>query len=211
MTIRLWKILFAVHLSMFLASVNAYAEDTTKQQTNLQKNISKHKTTLKNSRSVSDKLRKKVINAEKKHNVIYRELHETEQKINKLTTKLAKSNAQKKKLLDQTGQQKDALAQQMQALYTSGKQSHLRLLLKQDDPSDISRTVKYFEYMNNHRLKRIRSIKVRLDKIKKIQIQINEDSKTLNALQQKQSIRKVSLKKAVGEKEKALKKQKKVV
>ena len=152
MTIRLWKILFAVHFLVFLASVNAYAENTTKQQTSLQKKISKSNTNLKKAKSISGKLRKKVINAEKKLNVISRELHETEQKINKLTTKLAKSNAQKKKLLDQTGQQKDALAQQMQALYTSGKQSHLRLLLKQDDPSDISRTVKYFEYMNNHRL-----------------------------------------------------------
>ena len=66
MTTRLWKILFAVHLTMFLTSANVYAENTTKQQTNLQKNISKHKKTLKNSRSVSDKLRKKVINAEKK-------------------------------------------------------------------------------------------------------------------------------------------------
>ncbi len=202
-------ILIAITASAISTSI--YAENTQQLQNNIKKKISNANSTLKNARSVSDDLKKKVQKAEDKLNKLSKELHETEQNISRLTSRLIKSNAQKARLLEQTEQQKDALAQQMQALYTSGKQSHLRLLLKQDDPSDISRTIKYFEYMNNHRLKRIRSIKSRLDKIKKIQIQINQDSKTLNILQQKQSIKKTSLKNAVVEQEIALKNQNKVV
>ena len=179
--------------------------------TQLQSDIKKASNRLNNSRSVSSKLEKRVKKAEDNLHLISKELHSTETKINKLTTNLTKSNAESKKLEVQTDQQKDALAQQMQALYTSGKQSHLRLLLKQDDPSDISRTVKYFEYMNQHRLERIGLIKTRLDKIKTLQNKIQKDSKTLKTLQDKQRGRKSSLKKLVKEKESAYKKQRKVV
>ena len=190
---------------------NSYAETTPAQQAQLKKKISKASKTLNKSRSVSNKLEKNVQVAEDKLNDISKKLHGTENKINDLTTKLSKSHKEHGKLLEQTNKQKDALAQQMQALYTSGKQSHLRLLLKQDDPSDISRTVKYFEYMNKHRLKRIGYIKTRIHKVKTLQTQINEDSKTLKTLQEKQHGRKSSLKKAVKSKEIAYKKQKKVV
>lgn len=190
---------------------SSYAENVPAQQNQLKKKISKADSKLKKSRLISNKLEKKVQIAEDKLHTISKKLHGTEQKINRLSTKLNKSNTERGKLLIKTNQQKDALAQQMQALYTSGKQSHLRLLLKQNDPSDISRTVKYFEYMNKHRLKRIGLIKTRLGKIKTLQTQISEDSATLKTLQEKQYGRKSSLKRAVKDKEKAYKKQKKVV
>lgn len=201
---------FIIALSLCAPSLS-YAETTSTQQKQLKKKISKARSTLKTSKSVSDKLGRNVRLAEDKLNNISKKLHSTEQKINSLTTKLTKSNKERSRLLVRTDKQKDALAQQLQALYTSGKQSHLRLLLKQDDPSDISRTVKYFEYMNQHRLKRIGAIKTRLNKIKTLQSQINEDSKTLKTLQEKQHGRKSSLKKAVKAKERAYKNQKKVV
>jgi septal ring factor EnvC (AmiA/AmiB activator) len=198
-------------LNIITFHTNCYAEDTQKQQSKIQKQISRVNSSLNNSRSKSDELENKVEEAEEKLNQLTKELYETEQSISRITTKLIKSNAQKARLQKQTDQQKGALAQQMQALYTSGKQSHLRLLLKQDDPSEISRTIKYFEYMNDHRLKRIRSIKTRLDKIKEIQDQINVDSKDLHSLQKKQSSKKTLLKNAVTEHENALKKQNKIV
>ncbi len=201
-------ILLSILLCLPLAS---YADNSPAQQNKLQKKISKADSKLKSSRSKSNKLGKNVRIAEDKLNDISKKLFKTEDQINRLTTKLSKSNKERGKLLVKTNQQKDALAQQMQALYTAGKQSHLRLLLKQDDPSDISRTVKYFEYMNQHRLKRIGLIKTRLDKIETIQNQINEDSKTLTILQEKQRGRKSLLKKAVKNKERAHRNQKKVV
>ncbi len=188
-----------------------FAETSGQKQSKIQNKISNTNKILEKERSKSKQLSKKVIVTEDKLNEISKRLHSTETKINSLTSNLNKSNEKKRKLLIQTNQQKDALAQQMQALYTSGKQSHLRLLLKQDNPSDISRTIKYYEYMNKHRLKRIKGIQVQLDKVKLIQDKINADTKTLNELQAKQSSRKMLLKKTVAEHESALKKQKKVV
>ena len=194
-----------------LSGSTAVAENDKQKQNNIQKKINNTNNSLKKSRKISTKLKNNVRFYEDKLNKISKDLHQTERDINSLTTKLSKSNKKKEKLLKQVNLQKDALAQQMQALYNSGKQSHLRLLLKQNDPSDISRTVKYFEYLNNHRLKRIKSIKKQLDVVKSVQARINKDSETLKVLQEEQSKRKVLLKANVKEKDKAFKKQYKVV
>lgn len=205
------KWIYIFFFMLLSAASPVLAENTQQKQNKLQKKINSVSSTLKNSRAVSKKLKKNVVIAEDKLNDLSRELHQTEQKINSLTSKLNKSNARKKKLKKQTDEQRQALAQQVQALYTSGKQSHLRLLLKQDDPSDISRTVKYFEYMNKHRLKRIKKIKSRLNKVQVVQEQIAKDTRTLEALQAKQGDKKIALKSVVKEKDKLLKKQRKVV
>lgn len=194
------------------ASVSlASAESTQQKQTKIEKKIKSKKSDINKSRAVSTALQKKARDAEAKLNAASKELHTTEQEVSKLTTTLLKSNTKKSKLKVQNTAQKDALAQQMQALYTSGKQSHLRLLLKQDDPSDISRTVKYYEYMNAHRLERIRFIKTRLNKIKDVEEQINLDSEKLKSLQATQQSKQKALKLALSEKNRAHKKQRKVV
>jgi len=204
---------FILLLSLFSAitSLPLSAESTEQKQSKLEKKINSANSKLKNSRAVSSTLRKKVRTAEANLNSLSNQLHHTKQDVNKLTTKLLKSNTLKTKLLNQTESQKHALAQQMQALYTSGKQSHLRLLLKQDDPSDISRTIKYYEYMNTHRIKRIKTIKKRLDKVKIVEEKINQDSLKLQQLQSQQSKKKQALKQAVKEKDRALRKQRKIV
>ncbi len=205
------KLLYSIAFALLAVGSSAFAENTSRQQANLQKEISSASSTLKKSRAVSNKLKKNVRVAEDKLNVLSRELHKTETDINRLTSNLTKSNKLKGRLEKQTSEQKRALSQQMQALYTSGKQSHLRLLLKQDDPSDLSRTVKYFEYMNKHRLKRIKKIKKHLTKIDVMQEKISKDSDALKKLQVTQSGRKTVLKTAVKEKDRLLKKQRKVV
>lgn len=206
------KILYSIFFALFiLAGSSLSAENTKQKQTKLQNKIKSASANLQDARIISKKLRKDVRVAEDKLNELSRDLHQTEQSINHLTTKLTKAQKREKKLEKQTNKQKNALVQQMQALYTSGKQSHLRLLLKQDDPSDISRTVKYFEYMNKYRLKRIQKVKKRLNKIKQVKEQIARDSLSLKKLQATQREKKIALKSIVKEKDRLLKKQRKIV
>lgn len=202
---------FALLLSIVFFCTTVYAESNQKKQNQLKQKITTASTSLKDSRAISSKLKKYVRVTEDKLNTISRELYKTEKEMKRLRKTLKKSNKQKKELLSNTVEQKAALAQQLQALYTSGKQSHLRLLLKQDDPSDISRTTKYFEYMNRHRLKRIRSINKKIKNVKRVEEQINKDTKRLRELQKKQKVKKKKLKSTVKDKERAYKKQRRVV
>ena len=201
---------FLLILSTLLVKT-ACAENKQKQQSQLKQAITTTRTHLKTSRDTSNKLKQRVRKAEDTLNIISRKLFKTDREISRLTSKLNKSNKQKARLEKQTKQQKEALAQQMQALYTAGQQSPLRLLLKQDDPSDLNRTVKYFEFLNQHRLKRIQKIDLQLKKIQTMQAQINKDSAALQALQKEQIKSKKLQKKIVAERESALKKQRKIV
>jgi len=206
-----YKILLLTFIATLLTNTFALADSNQKKQNQLQRKINTASSELKDSRAISTQLKKRLTRLEDKLNIITRELHKTNQEAKRLTKKLHKLNKHKDKLLNNTSEQKQALAQQMQALYTSGKQSHLRLLLKQDDPSDISRTSKYFEYMNKYRLKKISKISKKLKSVKRIQVQINKDNIRLKEIQRQQKSKKKKLKSAVREKERALKKQRKVV
>ncbi|MGB5598804.1 MAG: peptidoglycan DD-metalloendopeptidase family protein, partial [Thiothrix litoralis] len=60
----------------------------------------------------------------------------------------------------------------------------LRLLLRQDDPSDISRTIRYFEYLNDSRVNRIQGIQKTLKEIQSVRLSIVKDSADLQQLNQ---------------------------
>lgn len=120
--------------------------------------------------------------------------------------KVQKANTEQKALQAQLEQQKTALAQQLQALYTAGEQSHLRLLLKQDEPADIGRTMQYFEYLNNSRLDKINTISGTLDRLEKIKEQARKDKLKLQKLKKRLSTQKADLKKTTLSREAVLKK-----
>ncbi len=181
------------------------------QQQKIQKKIEKASSSLHSAQNKSKQLSKQVITLEKKLSDIAKAQYRTEKKMEKLGGRLTKASLEKQRLLESVKQQKEALAQQMQALYTSGEQSHLRLLLKQDDPSDIGRTIKYFEYLNRSRLKKIKTIRESLKKIKKMEQQIGKDRINLKNLTTELSLQKDNLKKTLKIREKSLKQAKKQV
>ena len=142
-------LLLMTTFSASLFAKNPVAPDgSVKEQGQLKNKISSASNKLKKSRVVSNKYKKSFVAAEENLSKASRKLHRTNQKIKQLSAKLKKSNKQKSKLLKQTEEERQALAKQLVAHYTSGKQSYLRLLLRQDDPSDLSRTYKYYSYLN---------------------------------------------------------------
>lgn len=192
--------------AVFPSSVTAES-----QQQKIQKKIEQASSSLHVAKNQSKKLSRQVVKLEKNLSDISKAQYRTEKKMEKLGEKLGKTSSQKQHLLESVLQQKEALAQQMQALYTSGEQSHLRLLLKQDDPSDIGRTIKYFEYLNRSRLKKIKTIHASLNKIKKMESQIGKDRIKLKSLTTELSSQKTNLKSTLKNREKSLKTAKKQV
>jgi len=174
------------------------------QQQKIKKKIEQASSSLNTAKNKSNKLLQQVHSLEKKLSDISRAEYQTEKKMEKLGKKLGKASYEKQQLSDSIREQKEALAQQMQALYTSGEQSHLRLLLKQDDPSDIGRTIKYFEYLNRNRLKKIKAIRASLKKVKKIEEQITIDRAKSKQLSAELTSQKSNLKAILKKREKSL-------
>ena len=181
------------------------------EQQQIKQKIKQVSSSLHAAKSRSSKLSSEVNGLEKNLSDLSKSQYRTEKKMETLGKKLSQSSYEKQQLLVSIEEQKEALAQQMQALYTSGEQSHLRLLLKQDDPSDIGRTVKYFEYLNRSRLNKIKTIRTSLEKVKHIAQKIADDRTKLTGLKSKLSTQKNSLNKTLKKREKSLKQAKKQV
>lgn len=129
-----------------------------------------------------------------------------ERKIKKTNARLDKMNKEKEELESLLDKQKSGLSQQIVALYTAGQQSHIRMLLKQDNPSDIGRTVKYFEYLNRSRVRKINSIKETLSKLQNVTRKIAADKSNLVSLREALLIEKAASKKTLQKRQNAYKK-----
>jgi septal ring factor EnvC (AmiA/AmiB activator) len=178
-------------LLVLLASHSAAAESQKQKQ--LQREIRQLSTDLNSQKSESDTLQNEITKLEKKLGDISQQNHQTEKKIEETSTRLQDANQKKLKLDEALSIQKAGLAQQLQALYTAGEQSHLRLLLRQDEPSDISRTVHYFEYMNKSRMARIQKINKTLKASDSLRTSIDKDRIALDALNKTQDAQKADI------------------
>jgi septal ring factor EnvC (AmiA/AmiB activator) len=159
----------------------SYAADTQKQQ-QLQRDIRQLSNSLNTQKDESKQLQEEVTLLEKKLGEISDKHYQTEKKAEATLSKLEESARNQVKLDADLAAQKSGLAQQLQALYTAGEQSHLRLLLRQDEPSDISRTIRYFEYLNANRVGRIQAVQKTLKAIDTTRAAIESDNAELQAL-----------------------------
>ena len=140
----------------------------------VKKAIKQLSSSLESKKEQFDTLRSEMKTMEKKLGNIANNKYQTEKKIKAIKRKLQASLKKKQQLQHEVIQQREALAQQLQALHSAGEQSHLRLLLRQDDPSEISRTIKYFEYFNKARVAKITALKLTLKKLKQVEISIQD-------------------------------------
>jgi septal ring factor EnvC (AmiA/AmiB activator) len=178
LSIRFLKLIIAVLVSVNLAS-ELNAEPTQKQ---IRQDIHNLDGSLNKDQRRANVIRQKLRSIEKKLGEQTRKAYALERKIIKVAKRLEKTKQEKKLLDDQLETQKKGLSQQIVALYSSGEQSHLRLLLKQDDPSDIGRTVKYFEYLNKSRIKKIKRLNKTIEDLHKAESDIINDQKELQHL-----------------------------
>ena len=202
--------LFLLCLLLTASSYSIVVQADTKQD-KIKAEISKANVGLKKARQETNSIAAELKKNEAEINRLSQKQYQAEQKISLITKQMVKSNQAKQKLVQEISVEKEALAKQLLAMYSSGEESHLRLLLKQDDPSDISRTTKYFEYLNRSRVKRIQNVRKSLAKAEKIEQSIKKDKQDLQALRVSLDADKVNLRAELKNNEIALKKSKSVL
>ncbi|MEH6385151.1 MAG: peptidoglycan DD-metalloendopeptidase family protein [Colwellia sp.] len=89
-------------------------------------------------------------------------------------------------------QQETVLAQQLRAAYTSGNHDYLKLLLNQKSPASVERTVTYYKYLNDARIKEIDQFQIVLSDLLAVTTQHQEQAQRLNLLKQQQTEQKVA-------------------
>jgi septal ring factor EnvC (AmiA/AmiB activator) len=85
---------------------------------------------------------------------------------------------------DALAAQRETLAAQMRAAYMIGREEQLKLLLNQDDPAALGRTLAYYEYFAQQRSSTIANIEQDLTRLQQLVAAIDEQSEKLKSLEE---------------------------
>ena len=89
--------------------------------------------------------------------------------------------------------EQDLLKHQLRSVSITGRQGRLRILLNQQDPAPLSRTLAYYDYLNRARASRMREIQRRIDELASLGSAISSRENELNELKQERLSEKLAL------------------
>lgn len=158
----------------------------------LQQEISKLQQWLKETESEHDKLNQKLRQSDEKIGAIVKKIDQTRAQLNKERARLKKLQAEQKQLRFLKSEQKQQLAKQLTGAQKLGNQGSIKVLLNQDDPQQISRMLKYYEYFNEARMESIQTLIENLKRLNNIENEIltqqNKLVQTENSLLKKNKL-----------------------
>ena len=190
--IPIWSLLLAAFIGLGL-SLSALADNHQQQE-------------LKKLKTSISTLEKKLRNQRKEKNSLQQQLETTERDIRDLNKKnrnigkkitenernLSLLKSKKTNLEQRIENQRSTIAQQIQAAYKTGNEEPVKLLLNQENPEQLSRILKYYDYLLEARSKKIdqftadiESLKITLSKIESIKASLADSRKELEKDQQK--------------------------
>jgi septal ring factor EnvC (AmiA/AmiB activator) len=160
-------------LSLFISPLTqvSFADEQT-DLARLQQEISKLQSWLKETESEHDNLSKALKESDKKIGGIVKKIDETRTLLNQERSRLKKLQAEQSQLRTLKAEQKQQLAKQLGGAQKLGNQGSLKVLLNQDDPQQISRMLKYYEYFNKARMESIQTLIVNLKRLNNIENEI---------------------------------------
>jgi septal ring factor EnvC (AmiA/AmiB activator) len=84
---------------------------------------------------------------------------------------------------DALATERETLAAQVRAAYMMGRQEQFKLLLNQNDPAALGRTLTYYEYLTEQRSVTIAAIEAEVSRLQQLVAQIDEESAKLKSLE----------------------------
>ena len=100
--------------------------------------------------------------------------------------RLATLNNEFKQLDKNLQGEKEKLSEQIRVMYKTGRNDYIKLLLNQEDPAIVGRTLAYHDYYNRARTKRITNIRIALEQMTALQDKINGETQELISLRSNQ-------------------------
>lgn len=115
-----------------------------------------------------------------------RELQDSQQRIKALTE-------QQSSLQSARERQQAALVRDIQAAYRTGRQEYLKLLLNQQRPETLARTLKYYDYVHKARFGNITAFTNTLRDLEENRRRLDQEAARLTALQEKLRVQQQAL------------------
>ena len=131
-------------------------------------------------------------------------LKRLKRQLRKQKRELNKLHKRQKNLQADLQVQRVTLAQQIRAAYAIGQQEYVKILLNQQDPAAVTRTLTYYDYFHRARLARIQSIDTKLADLLAVAQKIQTKTEKLQRNQREQSLEKAQLEKTRGKRTEVL-------
>jgi septal ring factor EnvC (AmiA/AmiB activator) len=182
-----------------MLSISSYARNTN--------NIPNKKAELHHITSQIEQLKKMLNQAKHTETNLHSALNKNEKALGTITSRLGQLNNQLNKQMStlkdlenkQTvfethiNQQRETLSQQMRATYLLSRNQYMKMLLTQDDPAMVSRSLIYYRYLNRARLNFITRLDQTLYNLQLSQEQLEQNTTTLQKLRSQQQIERTQL------------------
>ncbi len=127
-------------------------------------------------------LQRQLGSIEKRLNHRHRALRDLQAQLSISRKELKSLKSRQTRLYSDLNQQQEKLIAQLRTAYFMGNQGQLKMLLSQQDPSALSRTLRYFDYLNRARLTIIDSTENTLAEIELNRIEIEKQNSRLASL-----------------------------
>ncbi|WP_421251048.1 murein hydrolase activator EnvC [Aeromonas sp. 600584] len=165
---------------LFGASKSALAAN--QQLGTMQSQIKEQQKTIKLSKQELAKLNTQLKADEQAISAAAAKLNQTKQQLKQNQQKLATLQKDKLALEAQAKHQKQLLAKQAESAFQAGNHDYLKLLLNQQDPAKLSRSLDYYDYLNKARIEAIDALRATRDKLAKNQQATKETETRLQTL-----------------------------
>lgn len=186
--LHVWQKRLVVGLLLCLIPVLAWSQNdhqnTSQQLKEIQTRIHKLTAKLGSLRGKADTLQDDLRISERAIGKVASQIHDLNLQQQQHQTRLQGLDAENAKLKQDIEEHSIALQAQVQAAYAMGREAKLKLLLSQEDPGAIARTLVYYDYLNRARARRMQAINLALHDQVKVEARIRWESERLIGLKQ---------------------------
>ena len=159
----------------------------------LRKQIQALRESLDTAHTKKDSLQQQLRSTELEIGSLNRSIRDLEDQLGRQARKLDKLQSEKSMQQDNLKEQRRSLSDQIRASYAMGKQGYMKMLLNQQDPAVIGRTLTYYDYFNRARAARINTIDTTLKEIDDLEQAIDEETSQLEQTRNEQAQKKQAL------------------
>ncbi|MEJ2060059.1 MAG: peptidoglycan DD-metalloendopeptidase family protein [Gammaproteobacteria bacterium] len=154
------------------------AETAAKLQ-KIQREISALQANRERTLQKQDALQAELGRIERERGRLLHELRSIRQRLAKQERRLSGLETQRQSLLTHLASQRKALDAQLRAMFMMGGDPQLKLLLNQQDPATLGRTLTYARYLNQARVHRLQDLQQTLDELAQTESAIHDQKHAL--------------------------------
>lgn len=184
-------------LCLLLTSFPGYSANdpsTSKQLKEVQQELKKRQATLKQEQQQQKRAQAELKRAELKLAKHAKVLHRTRSQIDENQSQQSQLKKQQAGLQQERKAQQAVLSAQLESHYMAGSSDYLKMLLNQQSPAKVERTLTYFEYLNQARVKALQAIQTTEARLQGVAEQLQVKQHQLEELLTQQSSQQVALK-----------------